>query len=109
MQVSSQETMGAMRVTARVQPDHFSAATRSVQRAAARQSIALYAAVDSLIASLICLAAASADKLIGRSADAENPGACQRVTSSLFFASDNCCDAPGIQLRTKEISPHLAL
>jgi|SRR5208283_6201534 len=32
-----------------------------------------------------------------------------RPDSSVFFASDNCCDAPDIQLRTKEISPHLAL
>jgi len=35
------------------------------------------------IASLICFAAASADKLAGRSADAENPGACQGVTSGI--------------------------
>ena len=34
------------------------------------------------IASLICFAAASADALAG-SADAENPGACQRVTSGI--------------------------
>ncbi len=36
-----------------------------------------------IIASLICFAAASADKLAGRSADAENPGACPGVTSGI--------------------------
>src|SRR5208337_3863890 len=40
------------------------------------------------IASLICFAATSADALAG-SADAQNPGACQRVTSGIEEVSSS--------------------